>query len=288
MNKLISFILCICAVAFTSCGLDPLGKDSESNTSGSGSNNTGGGDHDMSLTVPGDLLGNAHAEDSYVRLFVELRSVKEGGPTYNYANTINLAALSEVDIPEIKNGVYDVYAWADTFTSIKDKTPFYNVENLAAVSFEAASYKGADTSEREAYYVAQKNVTIDGKLLNIEMKHPHAAYEIVVENPYDKFAGATDGLKAEVTYVNFLPSGFNVFNQNINDSVSGVSYSKSLPIITSQTTELSVGKDIVLCGSKASEITLSVKIKDDSGNVCYESESVKVMLENGKLNKVVL
>lgn len=288
MNKLLSFFLCICTIAFTSCGLDPLGKDSESDATGSGNNNGSGEDHDISLTVPGGLLGGEHPEDSYVRLFVELRSVVEGGPTYKYANTINLAALSEVDIPEIKNGVYDVYAWADTFSSVKDKTPFYNVENLGAVSFDAVSYRGTDTDEREAYYVAQKNVTIDGKLLDIEMKHPHAAYEIVVENPYDKFAGATDGLKAEVTYVNFLPSGFNVFSQNINDSVSGVSYSKSLPTITSQTTELSVGKDIVLCGSKASEVILSVKIKDGSGNVCYESESVRVMLENGKLNKVVL
>ena len=285
MNRLVSLLICAGTLLFVSCSLSPLGSDSGLSGSDVGHNSgTGGG---VSFNRPDNLIGDQPSEDSYVRVVVELKSVEEGGPTYNYANTINLKALSSVDIPDIEDGVYDVYAWADSFSSDKDKVPFYNVENLRDISFEAGGYGSFGLGYRTAYYVSQKNVTIDGGALNLDMQLPHGGYEIIMTNPYEKMS-AEEKYEVTISYKNYLPSGFNIYNQNVINSVVGVSYSMNLPEVTSQMTELCVGKDIVFCGSRESSVVVDVTICDDEGNVCYQSDPLQVPLERGLVKKVTL
>ena len=62
----------------------------------------------------------------------------------------------------------------------------------------------------------------------------------------------------------------------------------NLPEVTSQMTELCVGKDIVFCGSRESSVVVDVTICDDEGNVCYQSDPLQVPLERGLVKKVTL
>ena len=159
---------------------------------------------------------------------------------------------------------------------------------LIFISCEAADYNAFGLAARTAYYVSQKNVTINGENFSLDMKLPHAGYEILLQNPSEKVGKTGRGFKAKVSYMTYLPSSFNVYNQNVTDSVTSISYSVSLPEITSQMSELCVGKDIVFCGPRGSFETAVVTVSDSEGNVCYQSDSIQISLENGKVRTLTL
>ena len=98
----------------------------------------------------------------------------------------NLNALSSIRILEVKKYVYNLYAWADSFSSDGKMVPFYNVENLNSIYFEVEGYGNVGISSKTACYVSLKDVTIDGEKINLEMKTPHAGYELVMQNPSAK------------------------------------------------------------------------------------------------------
>ncbi len=283
MNRFVSLLVCSCALIFASCESDLSGTDSgTSGTSGTGGSETSG--TNVSFKRPDALIGDQPADDSYVRLVVQLKSVKEGGPVYNYANTINLNALSSVEIPEIAEGEYNVYAWADSFSSQKDSPSFYNVENLSNIFFGGDGYGSVASGAKTAYYVSQENVKIDGSRLDLDMRLPHGGYRILMTDLYSVLGDKGAGCKAVVTYAGFLPSGFNVYTQRVVDSVPGASYSMSLPEITARNT-ICVAEDIVLCGQNTSQVSVSVKILDKDGEVCWMSDQIMIPLENGKVNE---
>ena len=292
MKKIFFLLACISisAMLFTSCDPDALDKDNGGSTS---SESDGGGADDasegVSFTLPDALIGSRPSDEgSYVRLVVEMRSTEEGGMTYRYSETINLKALYSVEIPEVKHGNYDIYAWADCFSTKKDVDAFYNVEDLSGVSFDREDYPDFDVDSRHAYYVCQSDVKVDGKKLDIDMKRPHAGYTVTLQNPEQVLEVGRGGYTASVRYVTFLPSGFNVYRQLVNDSATDVSYTISLPVIEEDASGLCIAKDIVLCGVKESSVMLMIQIKDNAGDVVYESETIDVSLKNGTVTDVPL
>lgn len=287
MKRVVYFLACLCAVVFASCDPDFNKPDSGQDSSESGNTgNTGNSDGDVSFEMPDDEIGEKPADDSYVRISVEMKS-QDSDARYRFSEIVNMNALSAVDIPDVPDGKYELYAWADGFSSHKDITFFYDVMEFSCVSFAAGNYAGVSNGAKTAYYVSQRDVVVDGnKRIDFEMKRPHGAYKVTLRNPQDIMEFNKKGYTSVVEYSGFLPSGFNVYNERIVDSVTGAGYTVSLPVITDQTGGVCVAEDIVLC-SNSGTVVLVFTIKDNEGNEVYRSSEVEVRLERGTLIEVL-
>lgn len=288
MKRIAYCLACICAAVFASCDPDFNKQDPGQNGSGSeNSGNSGNSGADVSFGMSDDLIGNKPADDSYVRITVEMRSQGTDGQMYWFSEVVNMNALSAVDIPQVPDGKYELYAWADGFSSDKDITFFYDVTDFRCVSFASKNYAGVGKDMKTAYYVSQKDVVVDGnKRIDFDMKRPHAAYKVTLQHPERVMELNKKGYKAVVQYQGFLPSAFNVCNENIVDSVSGAGYTVSLPEITDQTTSICVAEDVVLCG-QTGKISLVFSIKDSADEVVYTSPAMEVYLNRGTLVEVL-
>ncbi len=284
MKKVAYFLACLCALVFASCDLDFNKPDS-----GQDGSESGNSDHpgcDVSFGMSDDEIGDKPADDSYVRISVEMKS-QDSDARYRFSEIVNMNALSAVDLPDVPDGKYELYAWADGFSSNKDITFFYDVMEFSHVSFAAENYAGVSIDAKTAYYVSQKDVVVDGnKRIDFEMKRPHGAYKVTLSNPQDIMELNKKGYTAVVEYNEYLPSGFNVYNERIVDSVIGTSYTVSLPVITDQTGTVCVAEDIVLCAASGN-LLLAFNIKDPEGNVVYRSSVLDIRLKRGTLVEIL-
>lgn len=296
MKRLVALLLCICAIVFVSCDSGMFDKNTGTDSSSSGDGAQSGSVSKIKFDRPDALHGVSPSEDSYVRLTLEMVSTEEGGPTYDYSDIINLNALSSVEIPDIADGTYDIYAWVDNFSPDKDKTPFYNIEGLNEISISTENYATADLESKVAYYVNEKNVVVSGnKELDIELKFPNGGYSVMLKNPYTKLGKGGSGFKAIVTYPQFVPSAFSIRTEKTIASVTNIGFTMSLPEITEQMEQVCIAKDLVLCKIKNSDGTPAtnyvyavIRIVDGSGETVYESAMLMLTVEPGKVNEQIM
>ena len=276
---------CLCALVFASCGPDLSGNGNGSGSEDSGSQD-GTADKVFSFTIPEGVSGTRPSEDHYARVTVELRSKESDEMSIRFSDTVNLKNLSNVDIPHVKDGKYDLLAWVDCFSTAKDVKPFYDVADLRGVSFDDDGYADCDIVSKTAYYVCEKDVLIEGdKNLDFTLKCPHGGYKVVLENPGDVMELDKKGYTAVVTYSAFLPSSFNVYMERTSDSHSGVSYTMDISEIKEDTASLCIAEDVVLCGESGA-VGLVISIMDDSDNVVCQSAQLNIDLQRGAEKEV--
>lgn len=100
-----------------------------------------------------------------------------------------------------------------------------------------------------------------------------------------KYEGSLDdlaeGIRVEVQYSGYLATGFNVATRKLNDTSTGYGFG-AVPENLPEEGGAALGSDYVFVNGEQSSVTVSVEIKDRSGNVINRVDGLTVPTYRGK------
>ena len=193
---------------------------------------------------------------------------------------------------------YKILVWTDFVEpgGLADK--YYQTQDLKAITysepyqgnieFKSANYANLDIDLTS--YIDQWNVVIKK---DVELHKPFGKFQIIATD-VDKFIAeqlSKSGTKAniedykvKVSYLGYLPWGFDVLKGKPNRSIQGVSYYSEIKQISA--TEGSLTFDYVFDNGEESGVNVLLQIYDPKGVLVQEINNISIPIRRGELTVV--
>ena len=198
-------------------------------------------------------------------------------------------------------GSYDLRLWADWATDGTTGSPYYDTDDLAAVTVLTDNYVAGElTGAKDAAYATAAVTLAAGGTHDeaVTLVRPLARYRLVATDVADYLALAArdgdglpplSGLQVRVAYAGFFPTGFNVATGRPNDALTGIAYTTAVteadgydPADARQ-----VGADFVLAGDDDSSVTVTVQLTDTAtGETVSTLTGIRIPYRRGCLTTV--
>lgn len=193
---------------------------------------------------------------------------------------------------------YQLVVWADYVRSQEgDYTFFYDTSNMERI-LRTSPYRG-NSNYYDAFYGTtaldltpyrnEWNVIVP---IDIRMIRPLARYELIATD-VDKFLKKIKDKEItgsqftiSIKYGYYLTTGFNALTGQVKHPLQYVSYSKSMPLPTEGTEELSIGFDYVFVNGEGSFVSLTIEVTNEKSNVVARYRNLKVPYEQNHLTTV--
>ena len=223
---------------------------------------------------------------------------------------------------ELNEGSYDLRVWADYVDAGSDKDKFYNTSDFSEIiltseDVHVGSNDYRDAFEGEISIEVESGANNSGSTITIVNEAT-----IAMSRPMGKFKFiATDGeefvrrmaelfneqgilsvdsnnmsyeqllqnidisqFKVVFRYNNFMPCSFNMFTDKAADAWTRVNFSSQM--YSEQTKELTLGYDYIFVGNNETELSISVDVYDNEGELLCSSRPIKVSIARSKLTIV--
>ena len=192
--------------------------------------------------------------------------------------------LVELSVPE---GRYDLRLWTDyARTAAPLPDTYYNTENLKAVSIVTEPYT-ANTDAKDAAYHNESDITLpeEGATITVQLQRPLAKYRIIADDveTYCKLAEAEpekypplEELTVTVQYENFFPSEFNAADGIPSNSMSGLSFTSTLPDVATDTKEVQIASDWIMTSVEETFVKASIIICNKAEEVITRTSGTKI------------
>lgn len=202
---------------------------------------------------------------------------------------------SRLDIPismKLHARNYQLAIWADYVAADSEEDLFYETQDLSQIIYKEP-YKGNEEF-RDLFYACREldltgyrnnwNAKVQ---LEMEMVRPLARYELRT-NDTKKFleriaAGEVTGSKFTVTvqYNYYLPLGFNIYTGRAGHSLMYMEYSKTYPMPTAATDELTIAFDWIFA-AEDSYTPVTVIVKDERNNEIARTHDLQIPYKPGR------
>lgn len=252
----------------------------------------------VSAMIPYEPSGRSVMFDIYAtRCVIEGYNSTDGAKAFRHIARLTADAEGNCSQIELNaaEGVYDLLIWCD-HTDINQpyRDLHYNTDNLHTVTVMPDDYTGNITS-KFASCTSVNNVMLNCARTTTEeayLNSPLARYRIIstdveayarmTELHPDKYPSIEE-LTVEVHYEFFIISSFNVATYRPNDSATGISYTfhpcpAEGSVITST---VMLGGDMIFASDSDSSVTLTIEIKDKSGQIISRASGLKIAYRQG-------
>ena len=205
------------------------------------------------------------------------------------ADSTWLATLS------LDEGSYDLRLWADWAADGTTDSPYYDTDDLSAVTVLTDNYvAGALTGAKDASYATAAVTLVADSIhdASVTLVRPFARYRLVATDVAAYLALAArdaalpplSGLQVRVAYAGFFPTGFNVASGNPNDALTGIAYTTAVTLADGYdpADARQVGADFVLAGDDDSFVTVTVQLADaDTGETVSSVSGIEITYRRG-------
>ena len=239
------------------------------------------------------------ANDIYViRSVAELCKAGTDNVVLHKAVTPELQAdgiyLVELSVPE---GTYDLRLWTDyAHADAPFADTYYHTESLQAVSIVTEPYT-ANTDAKDAAYHNEKDVTLteEGTTITISLQRSLAKYRIIVDDveTYRKLVEAEpekypplEELTVTVQYEGYFPSVFNAAEGIPSNSMSGLSFTSTLPGVAADTKEVQIASDWIMTNGEDTFVKASIAIYDKAGTLITRTTGTKIAHKRNYLTTI--
>lgn len=191
---------------------------------------------------------------------------------------------------------YTVAAWVDY---LDESDNFYDVTDLSAVKINS-DYHGSNDSDNAFVGIAEIDLTSYSNQRNaqvveiIPLECPFAKIRIIATDA-EKFlmrtmanrdTKATDisTFTVRFTYPGFLPTSFNIFQNNPNDAATGVAFTSDITLL--EPSEYLLGYDYVFVNGNESAVLLDLTVFDGYGDVINSVSDISIPVARSKVTTV--
>lgn len=239
-----------------------------------------------------------HAEGAMGRYIMEIFEHGSTVPLTRYvaANQTILHGENSISaIFTLPPAKYTVAAWVDYLDEADD---FYDVTDLSAIKIND-NYHGSNDLDNAFVGISEIDLTPHRNqttqvVKTIPMECPCAKIRIVAIDA-EKFlirmlakgeTKATDlsAFTVRFTYPGFLPTSFNVFENNPNDVSTGVAFT-SQPVLLDDNDYL-LGFDYIFVNGPESSVLLDVAVLDGNGDVVNSVSEISIPIARGKVTTI--
>lgn len=202
--------------------------------------------------------------------------------------------LVELSVPE---GDYDLRLWTDyAHADAPLADTYYHTESLKAVSIITEPYT-ANSDTKDAAYHNESNVTLpeEGTEKTIKLQRPLAKYRIIANDveAYRKLAEAEpekypplEELTVTVRYEGYFPSEFNAADGIPSNSMSGLSFTSTLPDVAADTKEVQIASDWIMTGIEETFVKANIVICNKAGKIITHTSSTKIAHKRNYLTTI--
>lgn len=217
------------------------------------------------------------------------RFVAENKSIMNGENDIS----AKFSLPAAK---YKIVTWVNYNDEIEN---FYDVTDLSAIKINP-DYHGSCDLDNAFVGVADIDLTAHRGQQNVVVKTiplecPFAKIRVITTdvgkftlNSMAKGMGSQAAdlstFTVRFTYPGFLPTSFNVFQNNPNDASTGVTFTSQPVLLADQ--EYLLGYDYVLVNGTESSILLNLAVIDGSGQMVNSASEISIPIARGKITTI--
>ena len=196
---------------------------------------------------------------------------------------------------------YHVEVWADW---IQGDIPFYSTADFSSIGVVTNPYYGADI-HRDAF-CGSFDIDLSAYHANLSI----ATAEVTLHRPNARFAFIStdreeflrywaaeialndgtgvkdpdsidlDTFRVRISYPQYMPSEYNMYEGEVTDSATGVWFETSMAKLKDGTVE--VGWDWVLATEETSSVVVSVEFLDDKGTLINKIDNLLIPIAPGK------
>lgn len=260
----------------------------------------------VQMDVSQAILVKGDSPDNYDRRFIiEIYNNSESNQSYLGTKVVTREASDTSDLVtelKLKTKKYKLAIWMDfVLKGTKEDLHYSTESSLSLIHLPSAEryVAGSDAKDAQAFvsdidltpYQGQWYVTIE---LDAPLYRPVAKITILATDIAEyvsrsgvikDYSEAANELKTEYNYNGYLPTGYNVLKDKLNDSEVGYGfkYQPYYPYSNEKIKNLtSIGSDYVFVNGESSSVTLSFVVKDKAGIVINRVNGLIVPIYRGK------
>ena len=202
---------------------------------------------------------------------------------------------TQLTLPTTTRG-YDMWIWSDYVDRESRSELYYKASTFDGVS-HGDSYVG--NSEFKDCFLGSFSIGIhsrdDNHQASVTMARPVGRYAVVATDlaEFMKQQGVSlaslSGWKVRVVYPSYTPSSVNLFNNDINNIVTNVSYESPITVDSSDPTRALLGFDYVMLSNSTGDgvgVAIQLYLISPSGNISAMSSTINVPMRRNR-NTVV-